>query len=108
VRSKSCRAIAARSFGYGAASARSRFGSPVAHTYQGVGAHGLAQQTSGVIGGVAQGLTLTLSGIDPKALALLDPAEVKGALVTLYRLIFAVDAKTLLDWAFSTAAAATR
>lgn len=69
------------------------------NTYQGVGAHGLAQQTSGAIGGVAQGFTLTLSGIDPKALALVDPAEVKGALVTLYRLIFAVDAKTLLDWA---------
>jgi hypothetical protein len=49
----------------------------------------LAQQTAGAIGGVAQGMTLTLSGVEPAALALLDPDEVKGASVVVYRLIFA-------------------
>jgi hypothetical protein len=38
-----------------------------------------------------------LSGVEPAALALLDPDEVKGASVVVYRLIFASDGKTLLD-----------
>lgn len=65
--------------------------------YQPLGDRGLAQQTSNAIGSVAQGMTLSLSGVEPAALALLDPAEVKGASVTIYRLIFASDGKTLLD-----------
>lgn len=65
--------------------------------YEGIGAHGLAQQNAGAVGGVAQGLTLGLSGIDPVALELLDGQEIKGASVVLYRLIFANDAKTMLD-----------
>lgn len=66
-------------------------------TYQGIGDRGLAQQTAGAIGGFAQGLTLTLSGIEPHLLSLLDADEVKGASVVLRRLIFASDGKTLLD-----------
>lgn len=62
-----------------------------------LGGRGLAQQTSGAIGGVAQGMTLTLSGVEAAALALLDPDEVKSASVVIYRLIFASDGKTLLD-----------
>jgi hypothetical protein len=58
----------------------------------------LAQQTGGVLGGAAQGITLTLSGVDPVALPLLDADEVKSASVVLYRVIFANDAKTLLDF----------
>jgi hypothetical protein len=65
--------------------------------YQPLGDRGLAQQTAGAIGGVAQGMTLTLSGIEPAALALLDPDEVKGSSVVVYRLIFASDGLTLLD-----------
>lgn len=65
--------------------------------YQGIGNQGLAQETAGAIGGVAQGLTLTLSGVDPTVAALVDPDELRGASVVLYRLIFASDAKTLLD-----------
>lgn len=65
--------------------------------YIGIGDRGLAQQTAGALGGVAQGLNLTLSGIEPAALALLDPDEVKGATVVVRRLIFASDCKTLLD-----------
>lgn len=66
-------------------------------TYQGVGDRGLAQQSAGAVGGYAQGLVLTLSGIEPHALALLDGEEVKGAAVVVRRLIFASDGKTLLD-----------
>jgi hypothetical protein len=65
--------------------------------YMGIGDRGLAQQTNGALGGVAQGLNLTLSGIEPAALALLDPDEVKDATVVARRLIFASDCKTLLD-----------
>jgi len=68
-------------------------------TYQGVGDRGIAQQTSGAIGGVAEGLTLGVSGIEAAALELLDADEVKGATVVLRRMIFAGDGKTLLDYA---------
>lgn len=67
-------------------------------TYQPVGDRGIAQQTAGAIGGSAQGMTLMLSGIDPEALELLDADEVDGAPVVVYRLIFASDGKTLLDY----------
>jgi hypothetical protein len=67
------------------------------HPFLPLGDRGLAQQTSGAIGGVAQGMTLTLSGVEPAALALLDPDEVRNASVVVYRLIFAGDGKTLLD-----------
>lgn len=66
-------------------------------TYQGIGDRGLAQQTSGAIGGIAQGLTLTVSGIEPEALELLAAAGIRAAPVVVRRLIFAGDGKTLLD-----------
>jgi hypothetical protein len=65
--------------------------------YLPLGDRGFAQQTSGAIGGIAQGMTLSLSGVEPAALALLDADEVKAATVVVYRLIFAPDGKTLLD-----------
>lgn len=65
--------------------------------YQPIGDRGLAQQTAGAIGGFAQGLTLSLSGIEPHVLDLLDGDEIKGASAVLRRLIFASDGKTLLD-----------
>jgi len=65
--------------------------------YLGIGDRGLAQQSAGAIGGVAQGLVLTLSGIEPQLLELLDGDEIKSAAVVLRRLIFASDGKTLLD-----------
>lgn len=65
--------------------------------YLPLGDRGFAQQTSGVIGGVAQSMTLVLSGIESAALSVLDPDEVKAASVIIYRLIFASDGKTLLD-----------
>lgn len=68
-------------------------------TYQGIGDRGLVQQTAGAIGGVAQGLTLTLSGIEPEVLTLLDDVDlIKGGAAVMRRLIFASDGKTLLDY----------
>lgn len=66
-------------------------------TYKGLGDRALAQQTAGAVGGVAQGLSLSVSGVEAAALALLDADEVKAASVVLHRLIFASDGKTLLD-----------
>lgn len=66
--------------------------------YQGIGDRGIAQQTSGAIGGVAQGITLSLSGVEPEVIALLDADEIQGASVVLRRLIFASDGRTLLDY----------
>lgn len=66
-------------------------------TYKGLGDRAFAQQTVGAVGGVAQGLTLGLSGVEPAALAFLDADEVKTASVVIHRLIFAADGKTLLD-----------
>lgn len=65
--------------------------------YLGIGARGLAQQNGGALGGIAQGMTLSVSGIEPAALDLLDADEIKDGSVVLYRLIFANDGKTLLD-----------
>lgn len=65
--------------------------------YLPIGDRAFAQQTAGAVGGVAQGITLTLSGVERAALALLDPDEVRGASVVVYRLIFKGDGKTLLD-----------
>jgi hypothetical protein len=68
------------------------------HEFQGVGDRGFVQQTAGAIGGVAQGMTIGLSGIEPNALALLDDAaDFRGAGVVIYRLIFGPDGKSLLD-----------
>lgn len=69
------------------------------HSFKGIGDRAMGQRTANAMGGIAQGITLTLSGIEPAALALLDPDEVKGSSNVLYRLIFGPDGKTLLDWA---------
>lgn len=65
--------------------------------YIGIGARGFAQQNGGAVGGIAQGMTLGLSGIEPAVLDAIDTEGLKGASVVLYRLIFDKDEKTLLD-----------
>jgi hypothetical protein len=79
--------------GYGAADLPSDEGTS---TFQGIGDRGLVQQTTASIGGSAQNLTLSLSGIEPAALEVLDPSEVKGAAAVVRRLIFDSAGKTLL------------
>jgi hypothetical protein len=65
-------------------------------TFKGIGDRGLIQSSGGAIGGTAQNLTLALSGIEPEAIAVLDPEEVRGASVVVRRLIFDSAGKTLL------------
>lgn len=65
--------------------------------YQGLGDHGLAQTSAAAVGGAEQNVTLTLSGIAPEAVELIDADEVRGAAVTIRRLIFKGDGKTFLD-----------
>lgn len=66
--------------------------------YEGVGDRGLAQRTGGAVGGIAQGIELVLSRVEPELLVLLDADEIRGGAVILRRLIFASDGKTLLDY----------
>ncbi len=66
-------------------------------SYDPIGDRGLVQVAGGALGDAAQDITLTLSGIDPETAALLDAAEVAGAPVTVWRLIFAQDGNTLLS-----------
>lgn len=68
------------------------------NTYQGLGNRAFAQNNAGAIGGSAQAIVLGISSLEPEALGLLDGEEVKHASVVVYRLIFASDGKTLLDW----------
>lgn len=58
---------------------------------------GLVNVTGGALGSAATNVDLTLSGIDPETLALLDADEVRRAPVRMYRLIFAGDGIELLD-----------
>lgn len=67
-------------------------------TFDPVGDRALVQVAGGALGGAAQNITLTLSGIDPETLALLDATEVAGAPAVLWRLIFSSDGNTLLDF----------
>ena len=65
--------------------------------YDGIGDRGLVKLVGGSIGSGAQSVTLSLSGIEPKAMAVLDTAQIKQAPATLYRLVFSSDATNLLD-----------
>jgi hypothetical protein len=64
--------------------------------YEGIGDRGIAQASAASLGGAEQNVTLELSGVEAKAVAVLDAAQVQGAPVTVYRLIFKGDAKTLV------------
>jgi hypothetical protein len=63
-----------------------------------IGDRGLVQVAGGALGDAAQNITLTLSGIDPETMALLEAAEVAGAPGVLWRLIFDQSGNTLLDF----------
>lgn len=65
--------------------------------YLGVDDREIGQATGGALGGSAQNITLTLSGIDPEHLALLDADEVRQAPAKVYRLLFDGTGRTLLD-----------
>ncbi len=56
----------------------------------------LVQVAGGALGGAAQAITLTLSGIDPETIAVDDSDSAAGAATTLWRLIFSGDGTVLL------------
>jgi hypothetical protein len=57
----------------------------------------LVSVAGGALGGAAQAITLTLSGIDPESIAVDDSDTAAGAPTTLWRLIFSGDGTVLLD-----------
>lgn len=65
--------------------------------YVGIGDRALAQVTGAAIGGAAQGLTLSLSGVDPDVIPLLDADELRGASCVIRRLIADSSGTVLLD-----------
>jgi hypothetical protein len=65
--------------------------------FKGIGDHGLVAASAGQIGPTAQGVTLSLSGVEPDALALFDAVALRGAAVVLWRLVFNATGSTLLD-----------
>lgn len=65
-------------------------------TIVGVGDRGLAQVSTGTLGGSEQGATLKLSGVDPDVAAELDLLAVRGVSVILWRLLFNGSGSTLL------------
>jgi len=67
-------------------------------TYTPLGDRDIGIVSSAAIGAVAQNLDLTLSGIEPEVLELLDAAGLRGAPVTVYSLIFDQSGTTLLDY----------
>ncbi|TXC73970.1 hypothetical protein FSZ31_04410 [Sphingorhabdus soli] len=67
------------------------------NAYQPLGDRALALVGGASLGGSAQNLTLTLSGIEPDVLELLDADEVRGAGVAFWTLIFDGSGTQLLD-----------
>lgn len=65
--------------------------------YAGLGDRAMAQVTGGAVGGSEQNITLTLSGIDPEAMALFEADELKGASAVVYRMIFDGSGTEMLD-----------
>lgn len=64
--------------------------------FQGIGDRGLVTASGGALGGAAQDVTLTLSGVEPEVLALLDAAALRGSPTVVWRLIFDQAGLTLL------------
>lgn len=67
-------------------------------SFEPIGDRGLAQVLGGALGSGAQNITLTLSGIEPATLELLDASEISSAPSVLWRLIFDQTGNTLLDF----------
>lgn len=64
--------------------------------FDGIGDRGLVTASSGGLGGAAQDTTLSLSGVEPAVLALVDADALKDAPVIVWRLIFDSAGQTLL------------
>lgn len=67
------------------------------NSFTGIGDNGLASVTGGALGTAEMGSTVSLSGVDPDALALVDLTGLRGVGFILYRLIFDATGVTLLS-----------
>lgn len=67
------------------------------NSFKGIGARGLVKVTGGSIGAMAEKFTLVLSGLEPEALELLTASDLKGATVTIWRLVFDGSGTSFLD-----------
>ena len=67
------------------------------HVYVGLGDRALAQASAGALGDAAQGVTITLSGVDPEVAASVDLLELRDAPCVVRRLIFNGAGNALLD-----------
>lgn len=65
-------------------------------TFTGIGDRGLVSLAAGQLGAAEQGATLSLSGVDPDVLALVDTLSVRGAPAVLWELLFDQAGTTLL------------
>lgn len=65
--------------------------------FEGIGDRGLVTASAGGLGGQAQDITLSLSGVEPATLALLDAGALKDSPVIIWRLIFDAAGQTLLS-----------
>lgn len=72
-------------------------GDGASHDFVGLGAKALVEVGGGALGGAAQNVTLTLSGIDAAVIAAVDTASVRGAPVVVWELTFDGSGQTLLD-----------
>lgn len=66
-------------------------------TFYGIGSPALVAQSTAAIGGTAQGVSLTLSGVDSDIVALINYASAKNAICTLYRMMINSAGTVLLD-----------
>ncbi|MES3152950.1 hypothetical protein [Sphingomonas faeni] len=66
-------------------------------SYLGIGDRALAQVSSSAVGGAAQGMSMSMSGVDPDVIPLLDAADLRGASVASRRLVFDSSGTILLD-----------
>jgi hypothetical protein len=63
----------------------------------GLGANAFVQVGSGALGGAAQSVTLTLSGVDPDVIALIDTAAVRGSPAVIWEVTFDGSGQNVLD-----------
>lgn len=66
-------------------------------TYDGIGDRGLVTISGGALGDSEQNVSLSLNGVEPAILALLDASAVKNAPVVIWRLVFDGAGQTMLD-----------
>jgi hypothetical protein len=69
------------------------------HTYTGIAARGLIQVAGSTLGSAAQSLAVSLSGIEPAAMAIFDASAADQASVIAYQLIFDATGTQLLAYA---------